>query len=427
MKDDSNKVDAIAQRVVKALGTDPTQALVFLNTDGRPIWASESLFTLVDVNLAAEDPLADSLHPDDVSLCSDIFATEKLGVADTSVDMDRRFELQVRLRSPRGGWNVVALRLLNVPHDPEINGMLLQLTMVNQEHSTVEAFDAAALGQPLDQVLRLVLETLCSGGEAESQAAVFDRFDACIASTRGAGIEPGDSRTGKRWNELVDGKLDLSVPVTGPSEGLTIATLETFSNFPDVRPFTRALTARVARRIGLLLEADHAREELTRQADCDVLTGLYNRRALNRHLISANPPTYASVAFVDLNHFKSVNDRYGHAVGDEVLQEVARRLRSLARAEDFVARIGGDEFVLIRQSHSLEQCEIETAEMTAVLDGRLQIGPIAIEFSTSVGVATGRASETFELLANADVAMYSCKPDRRAMRRESHPETANQS
>ena len=331
--------------------------------------------------------------------------------------MDRRFELLVRIRSPRGGWRPVALRLLNLVDDPQVDGMVLQLTLANQEHSTVEAFDAAASGEPLHEVLGRVLETLCSGGSADSQAAVFDEHDRCIAATPGAGIALGESRIGPVWHGMVKDRLDLSVPVVAPSTGRPLGVVVTHSNFPDVRPFTRALTGRVARRIGLLVEAEQTRQELRRQADGDALTGLANRRALHAHLSRTDLGDWASVAFVDLNGFKEINDRYGHDIGDEVLIEVAHRLRTVTAGRDVIARIGGDEFVLVRHGESPESCAIGSTDVARAVNGPLAIGEISLEVIASVGVAVGPATETETLIARADAAMYSFKGDRRARRR----------
>ncbi len=410
-------MDGMAKRVLAALGSDPTQGFVMLNRHGTPIWASDSVFSLVDFNANAADPLLDALHPDDVELCSEIFGVERDGVADTTFGMDRRFELLVRIRSPRGGWRPVALRLLNLVDDPQVDGMVLQLTLANQEHSTVEAFDAAASGEPLHEVLGRVLETLCSGGSADSQAAVFDEHDRCIAATPGAGIALGESRIGPVWHGMVKDRLDLSVPVVAPSTGRPLGVVVTHSNFPDVRPFTRALTGRVARRIGLLVEAEQTRQELRRQADGDALTGLANRRALHAHLSRTDLGDWASVAFVDLNGFKEINDRYGHDIGDEVLIEVAHRLRTVTAGRDVIARIGGDEFVLVRHGESPESCAIGSTDVARAVNGPLAIGEISLEVIASVGVAVGPATETETLIARADAAMYSFKGDRRARRR----------
>lgn len=74
----------MAKRVLTALGSDPTQGFVMLNRNGTPIWASDSVFSLVDFDANAADPLLDALHPDDVELCSEIFDVEREGVADTT-------------------------------------------------------------------------------------------------------------------------------------------------------------------------------------------------------------------------------------------------------------------------------------------------------------------------------------------------------
>lgn len=409
-------VDAIGKRVLAALGCDPTQGLVMLNRHGTPIWASDSIFSLVDFDPDAADPLLDALHPDDAELCAEIFDVERAGVADTTFEMDRRFELIVRIRSPRGGWRPVALRLLNYVDNPNVDGMLLQLTLANQEHSTVEAFDAAALGDPLHEVIGRVLETLCSGGSADAQAAMFDGDDRCIAATSGAAIALGEPRTGASWLGVVEDRLDLSISVLAPLSGAHLGILESYSNFPDVRPFTRLLTGRVARRIGLLIEAEHTREELRRQAEGDVLTGLANRRALLAHLSRTDLGDWVSVAFVDLNGFKDINDRYGHDVGDEVLVEVARRLRDVARGHDLIARIGGDEFVLVRQGDSPESSAIRPMEVERAVNTPLAVGEILLDVVASVGIASGPANETETLIARADAAMYSFKGDRQARR-----------
>lgn len=401
-----------ARRVLAAIGSDPTQAFVWLDGAGRPRWASPSLFSLFAVDLAAPDPLTAALHPDDAALVAEIYKVEQHGRADETFDLDRRFELQVRLKAPGGRWRWVSLRLHNRLDDPSIAGMVLQLTLANQEHSSVEAFDAAARGAPLAEVLEHVLDTLCSGGSGDSQAVVFDGDDRCLAATHGIGLERGASRSAGRWQELSRGRIDLTVPVVGPS-GEGYGTLVTISNFPDVRPFTHALTVSVARRLGWVLEAERAREELHRQAVSDPLTGLSNRRVLYDHLERDDLAPYASVAFVDLDGFKAVNDRFGHHVGDELLVEVARRLRSVARPGDVLARTGGDEFVLLRSGGSEAEVAIDRTLVVDAIEGDLLVAGAVVPVSASVGVATGNAGRRLGLVAEADAAMYASKPHRR--------------
>jgi diguanylate cyclase (GGDEF)-like protein len=159
----------------------------------------------------------------------------------------------------------------------------------------------------------------------------------------------------------------------------------------------------------------HALRELAMQ---DPLTGLPNRRALQLALEAAlqRPPLDGRAhAFflLDLNGFKSVNDLYGHSVGDRVLQAVVDRFRRVARTEDLIARLGGDEFAVLA-------CNVDRAA-AGVIGGRY-ISALHNEVRTegcshAVGVAIGAAlfpgdGDTVEkILRHADVAMYRAKSE----------------
>jgi diguanylate cyclase (GGDEF)-like protein len=405
----------VAVRVLAAIGTDPTQAYVLLDAGGRARWASPSLPGLFALDLTAPDPFRAALHPDDLALVDEVYRLERAGRADESVGMDRRFELLVRLRSPAGEWRWVAVRLHNRLDDPVVDGMVLQLTLANQEHATVEAFDAAAAGEPTDRILAHVLATLCSGGSSDAHAVVFDTNGWCLAASPGAGIGAGSREDTEAWQRMSSGRVDLTVPVTGP-RGTAHGTLVLTSSFPDVRPFTRSLAHVVARRVGLVLDAAHDREVLRWRAETDPLTGLRNRRSLLDHLDRDDVAPFLAVAFVDLDRFKEINDRLGHHVGDEILATVARRLRHAARPDDVVARVGGDEFVLVREGHSPEACSLDADALAAELARPLEAGGRPVEVSVSVGVATGVAAVRHRLLPDADHAMYRHKASRRGPR-----------
>jgi diguanylate cyclase (GGDEF)-like protein/PAS domain S-box-containing protein len=161
-------------------------------------------------------------------------------------------------------------------------------------------------------------------------------------------------------------------------------------------------------------------ERLSALALQDPLTGLANRSLLADRLdqaLTRTARTYRPVAVLmcDLDGFKPVNDTYGHAAGDEILREVAGRLREVVRASDTVARTGGDEFVVL--------CEDLDQEVTAEVVGRrirvrlrdpyvLADGTV-VELSGSVGIATGAGPnlDADALLEEADRAMYAAKRD----------------
>ena len=160
-----------------------------------------------------------------------------------------------------------------------------------------------------------------------------------------------------------------------------------------------------------------AEAQLQQMATRDPLTGLCNRRALTERLtqsVSRSQRTGAPLAllFIDLDGFKRVNDRYGHAVGDEVLCEVARRLLSITRQADVVARLGGDEFVVLADT------DVEIASVHTLCDRIMQalLPPCRIdEGEASVGASIGIAlsppavSDAVELMRIADAAMYEAK------------------
>jgi cyclic di-GMP phosphodiesterase Gmr len=170
--------------------------------------------------------------------------------------------------------------------------------------------------------------------------------------------------------------------------------------------------------IGRDVTEDRDREaQLHRRAQTDLLTGICNRRALFEALRRHLDPTAGGgcgVLFCDLDEFKEVNDRHGHAVGDELLVTVARRLDELVVPGGLVARLGGDEFVMVCP----EGDELRLAALAEAITGRLAQplpGPEGeVVIGISVGVAVGRAGEAPDaVIARADRAMYGVKSRRR--------------
>jgi len=159
-----------------------------------------------------------------------------------------------------------------------------------------------------------------------------------------------------------------------------------------------------------------AEEQLRRQATTDSLTGLVNRAILMDRLAHAVARTARTgepiaVLFIDLDHFKSVNDRWGHDGGDQLLIEVARRLERLVRKSDTVARLGGDEFVVIcEQVRSTQEGEALGQKIVDLLALPFELTWGRADIGASVGVAVGHRSSTPEaLLRAADLAAYEAK------------------
>ncbi|MGX6605758.1 diguanylate cyclase domain-containing protein [Micromonosporaceae bacterium Da 78-11] len=174
------------------------------------------------------------------------------------------------------------------------------------------------------------------------------------------------------------------------------------------------------RHIGeLLRERDELTARLTEQAYHDALTGLANRALFMERLTESLRHDPVTVFLIDLDEFKPVNDRYGHATGDQLLIEVGRRLRRCVRAGDTVARLGGDEFaVLVSDLDERRRPEVAGA-LDAALRGTVRLGDVEVPLRASIGQATGHpgSHDPDALLHRADMAMYAEKNAARSVRR----------
>lgn len=151
--------------------------------------------------------------------------------------------------------------------------------------------------------------------------------------------------------------------------------------------------------------------DLERAATRDPLTGLPNRRAL-ADFDSAGPRRNLGVLYIDLDRFKPVNDRLGHAGGDQVLRTVANRLQSAVRPTDIVARLGGDEFGIVCPGCSEDELEELAARVHELLADPIGVHADVVAVGSSIGVALGHDSVE-PLLERADRALYDAKEDGR--------------
>jgi diguanylate cyclase (GGDEF)-like protein len=157
--------------------------------------------------------------------------------------------------------------------------------------------------------------------------------------------------------------------------------------------------------------------ELERQAHYDSLTGLPNRTLLADRLQqglhqAGRHSELLAFLYIDLDRFKVVNDSLGHAAGDELLQQVATRLKSCVRDCDTLARVGGDEFVLIASSlKSVEEASTIASRLLASLEPPFEIGTAQLKITASIGITIypHDGEDPSSLQQNADAAMYDSK------------------
>ena len=171
-----------------------------------------------------------------------------------------------------------------------------------------------------------------------------------------------------------------------------------------------------------ITEKKHKDELIWTQANYDALTNLPNRRLLADRIqqamaSGARSGRYGALIALDLDHFKQLNDTLGHSVGDELLCQVARRLQACVREEDTVARMGGDEFVVVLNELSVSpneaaaQAEQIAEKISGLLSSFYQLGEVEYHITPSIGIMLfqGHSDTQENLLAHVDTAMYQAK------------------
>jgi diguanylate cyclase (GGDEF)-like protein/PAS domain S-box-containing protein len=155
-----------------------------------------------------------------------------------------------------------------------------------------------------------------------------------------------------------------------------------------------------------ITELKRAERELARRALQDALTGLPNRSVLQDRLEGIGPDGTA-VLFIDIDHFKSVNDTHGHEVGDRVLVETASRIVDAVREDDLVCRLGGDEFVVICEGVTADEATELALRVVDRFHEPVRAGGVSVAVSVSIGVAQGE--DVAALVERADRSMYQAK------------------
>jgi diguanylate cyclase (GGDEF)-like protein len=233
--------------------------------------------------------------------------------------------------------------------------------------------------------------------------AVAATYGLLVVAIAGPGID------GRTWSVLAGAGLSTSLVVARQlaafaENGRLVRTLD--AKVGELHEAEGILRAALA-------ERDALAGRLRELAFQDSLTGLANRALLHERLAAVQSPEAGDVVvlLLDLDDFKPVNDRYGHAAGDAVLIEVAGRLNGCLRADDTVARLGGDEFaVLIADPLSLDLAELGRRIVASIREP-YPVGEDTVTIGVSIGMAVdaGGALSPDQILDLADAAMYAAK------------------
>ena len=254
-------------------------------------------------------------------------------------------------------------------------------------------------------VNRTGLEWLCRPADEVLGQRIGDILRPIAYERRRESIEAG--LTGKR--------------VTFEAESITgdVTRILHYAYIPDIES-----DGRVAGLYGLATDVSalkNVERQLSLLVRSDVLTGLANRYSFNETMPLAlsrarRAMTGLALMYLDIDHFKSINDSLGHAAGDEVLKAFARRLQQSVRITDTVARLGGDEFVIILEGvNNADEPQIVARKIVADVGRPLEVEGRALSLTTSIGVAFRREISTADgataeaLIGRADAALYAAK------------------
>jgi diguanylate cyclase (GGDEF)-like protein/PAS domain S-box-containing protein len=392
----------------------PTKvARLRLDSSGTSVWADESAEALTGyppADLVGTDATG-RIHPDDRAELTAMWlalVARPDGVA----------RARVRHRHAEGRWIWVELTLRNKLTDPDEGTILVEMLDIDNEMALVEEVrrERAFFAELADTLPVGVLQI----DEARRVAFANDE----LASLT------GHAATGDldRWlmSILPPSRDELAAAIdrvlaSGGDEHVEIEVGDASGARRVCATRVRGVRARRTVAGALISLTDvtssvRQREELERLARRDTLTGLLNREAITLaldDLMASDRPAATGVAtiFIDLDGFKPINDTFGHATGDDILIEVAHRLRSVVREGDLSGRLGGDEFVVVCRHAPALVTELAVAErIRERLSEPIRQDGVDHRVTVSVGVAwTDRRLDAALLVTRADTAMYAAK------------------
>ncbi len=272
--------------------------------------------------------------------------------------------------------------------DQESETLLIKRLLAHSPHTQFVVDHAVSLGDAIEMM-----------SEVE--------YDVCLLDL---GLPDGQGIDSLHQVRAIDARLPIVVLTGNEDESLGILAIETgaqdFMAKDNVSALllTRSLRYAMARQKKMLGYAS--------DANTDVLTGMPNRRQLDKRFSELIHTTeQLCVALLDIDHFKTINDRHGHLVGDQVLRHLADVIRNSTDSQVQAARFGGEEFALLLPETSCDSaCEIIETLLADIASSSLVIEGTPLTVTASAGVSQVKKTETLEdILRRTDVALYDAK------------------
>lgn len=348
------------------------------------------------------------LHPEDASAAAESMVTSVEG--GTGV----KDPIELRVLHADGRWREVEVVANNLLHDPEVAGILINARDVSERHDSRRRitlanrrFEHAFMRSPIGMAF-----TTLEGRFVRANPALCELLGREVQDLLTMSIleltHPDDiERTVHAAVQVLDGEvpsfsLEKRFVHADGHELWTRATVTVLHDSDDRPLHFLTQVEDVEERRSLM-------DQLRRSALVDPLTGLANRAGLEEHLVMLPDAGIVGVIAIDLDRFKDVNDTAGHAAGDEVLVEVARRITETTRGADHGARIGGDEFVVVCREPDPDRLAAMARRLVERISQPIRTESGSVRVGASAGLAIGPVDDATDLLRRSDSASYDAK------------------
>lgn len=403
-----------------ALREYATEFLLLLRTDGRLVATSEASTLGYGALERQGRHIGEHLHPDDLPRVFDLIERAR-----ATPGFHER--ITVRARAKDGTWGWFESEVIDATQDDRLRGAVLRVRQLDRPpiDDAVDRPPDAAVGG--DRFLSLAEALPLGILSADKRGCVVY----CNSATSQLLNLPAHELLDRGWERAVHPE-DRPDVADAAGQVLATGTPHQVTFRVDTGLFVRWAHARFVPLAGGkgtagwiatiedVTDRRRAESTLAHQATHDPLTDLPNRTLLEDRLHQAcsrlqRDGDAVTVLFIDLDDFKAVNDGHGHAAGDEVLREVARRLRRVVRTMDTVARLGGDEFVVVCEGMDEGTTAVVVERIHDAFDVPMLVGSTSLTVSASVGVARSADPDldAADLLSRADQEMYRAKSRRR--------------
>jgi diguanylate cyclase (GGDEF)-like protein len=402
--------DLMNRRVVAGLNRDQKAVTIMLGADATIEWASSGAASFLGYEFGEliGTSAVHLVHPDELA---DLAATLQTSLAEPSPSLSivrdgHRHVLDLRLRHKTEGWILVSMHANSCLDDPDVRSIVVQIFQPDSYRDLFFGLRSLAEHDSLPDALSSLLRALSAGGPGRTVGLIVDDEDCVLGTTPDCPLAIGDS-IGDGLGDWATFTSQLTVPITGTTRLLVVSSLAT------VHPINRIVADQVAHLARLAITTHDDRLRLHELAHKDELTGVANRRQFNECLADTSGKVETiSLAVVDIDQFKLINDRYGHAVGDLVLVEVAKVLSESLRHDDVVARVGGDEFALLLRGAVGEDSRVLRRLRKRLTGLRVLTPNGVVTVNASLGVASAGASSLTDMLRLADGRLYEEKQSR---------------